>query len=496
MGAVEGGKKADPHSKPPVATDNLETDKQAKIVEARLQSLVNILQHEADTIQDFLDYALDEAIKLTESTIGYIYYYDDVKAEFTLNTWSKDVMKECTIAEKKTQYQLEKTGIWGEAVRQKKPIVVNDFQAPNPLKKGYPEGHAKLYKYLTIPVFMKDRIVAVVGVANKKTDYTQTDILQLTLLMDSVWKATYRRQMEILLRESEEKYRMLAEYSDDIIWTLSNDLVLSYISPSVKKQFGYAPDEIIGRHIGEFVRPEKLALVKEQIEMNRAYIERGEDRNVRVEGEWHSKDGHVFFMETVARALYDSSGRHTGFIGISRNITERKMLIQQLQELALHDALTGLPNRTLLYDRFEMVAADARRNNKKFAVMTLDLDNFKTINDTMGHDIGDKLLAEASARLSRSIRKTDTVARLGGDEFVILLTDMDNRDNAYKAVNKLLADFRQPFVIDDHVLDITISAGMAFFPDNGTLIEELLKVSDRALYVAKERGRNTFAILE
>lgn len=167
-----------------------------KLSEARLASLVRIAHYESESIQDLVDLALEEAIALTGSKIGYIYFYDDETRQFTLNTWSKDVMQECTIAEPQTIYQLEKTGIWGEAVRQARPIMVNDFQAPHPLKKGYPEGHAELHKYLTIPVFSGERIVAVAAVANKATDYDQADVRQLTLMMDAVWKSVARRQAE------------------------------------------------------------------------------------------------------------------------------------------------------------------------------------------------------------------------------------------------------------------------------------------------------------
>ena len=169
---------------------------------ARLKSLVSIFQQGQETIQGFLDYTLTEAIKITGSKIGYIYFYNDERQEFVLNTWSKEVMKECTITEAQTIYPLENTGIWGEAVRQRRPILVNDYQDTHPLKKGYPEGHAHLRRFLTVPVMNGGRIVAVVGVANKAEEYGEMDVVQLTLLMDSVWQVTERKRAEEELRET------------------------------------------------------------------------------------------------------------------------------------------------------------------------------------------------------------------------------------------------------------------------------------------------------
>ncbi len=171
-------------------------EKELKQNEERLKTIVNILQSKTESVQEFLDYALNKAVEFTDSKLGYIYFYDEEKKEFILNSWSNEVMRECSITKKRTRYDLDRTGIWGEAVRQRKPIVVNDFQASNPLKKGYPEGHAHLENFLTVPIFVKDEIVAVVGVANKATNYNETDVLQLTLLMDTVWRAVERKQEE------------------------------------------------------------------------------------------------------------------------------------------------------------------------------------------------------------------------------------------------------------------------------------------------------------
>ena len=196
----------------------------------RLKSLVKIVQYESESIQQLLDFTLDEAIKLTKSKIGYIYFYDDIKKEFILNTWSKEVMKECRIMNPQTVYQLHNTGIWGEAVRQAKPIIVNDFQGYNTMKKGYPEGHAILYKYLTIPIFSQKKIVAVLGVANKEIDYSEPDVQQLILLMDSVWKAVQRKKTE---EELKKQIQQRVDYTRALVHELKTPLTALQIASDI-----------------------------------------------------------------------------------------------------------------------------------------------------------------------------------------------------------------------------------------------------------------------
>lgn len=185
--------------------------------ESRLQAITSIFQYRADTLQQLLDYALTEAIKLSGSQFGYIYHYSEETRQFTLNSWSNEVMKSCTIVEQQTIYDLDKTGLWGEAVRQRRAILVNDFHAPNPMKKGYPEGHAPLDRFLTVPVFSDGQIVAVVGVANKSAPYTNMDVLQLNLFMDGLWKLIERRQAEDDLQaQNAEMERFLYTVSHDL----------------------------------------------------------------------------------------------------------------------------------------------------------------------------------------------------------------------------------------------------------------------------------------
>jgi PAS domain S-box-containing protein len=176
----------------------------------RLESLLRISQYNTNSIQELLDFALDEAIKLTASKIGYIYFYNEEKSQFFLNTWSKDMMRECNVLSPQTTYDLDKTGCWGEAVRQRKPIIINDFQAENPQRKGIPEEHVQISKFLTIPVIFDNKIVAIAGLANKQTNYDNDDVRQLTLLMDNVWKISER----ILLIENLKVAKEKAEESD------------------------------------------------------------------------------------------------------------------------------------------------------------------------------------------------------------------------------------------------------------------------------------------
>jgi PAS domain S-box-containing protein len=218
----------------------------------RLTSLLKISQQKTDSLHQLLNLALDHAIGLSDSKIGYIYYYREATQEFILSAWSSAVRESCSIPNPPTVYQLSKTGIWGEAVRQRRPIILNNFQAPHPLKKGYPQGHAPLFRYMTLPVFSDGQIVAVVGVANKAHEYTQLDVDQLTLMMDSIWKIAERKHTENELQASEMRYRSLFE--DAAVAILEQDLseIKLYLEvlgkqgiDSLDNYFAQHPDQIV-----------------------------------------------------------------------------------------------------------------------------------------------------------------------------------------------------------------------------------------------------------
>lgn len=189
----------------------------------RLKLMQEVSQYHASSVQELLDFSLAKVIALTDSSIGYIYHYYEEDHQFVLNTWSKGVMEACSVAEPQSIYHLEKTGLWGEVVRQRIPIIVNDFAAINPLKKGYPEGHVPLSRFLSIPIFDDDKIVAVVGVSNKVLPYDQSDVLQLTLMMEGVWKIAARLKLEEQIVRSGHEWQSTFDSISDSISLIDTD---------------------------------------------------------------------------------------------------------------------------------------------------------------------------------------------------------------------------------------------------------------------------------
>jgi len=204
------------------------------------------------------------------------------------------------------------------------------------------------------------------------------------------------------------------------------------------------------------------------------------------------KDGSLYYEEKTITPLKDAYGTITHFVSTGRDITERMQTQEQLQYLAQHDALTELPNRVLLLDRLKQGLARARWHRRLVAVLFVDLDRFKTINDTLGHEVGDRLLQQLAERFRRSVREGDTVARFGGDEFVILLDDVANESDIAAIAKKVLETLAPPFEIDDQRLYITASIGISLYPNDGEDSGTLLKHADIAMYRAKELGKNTY----
>jgi diguanylate cyclase (GGDEF)-like protein/PAS domain S-box-containing protein len=261
------------------------------------------------------------------------------------------------------------------------------------------------------------------------------------------------------------------------------------------KQFGLdfgIPQEVLSTGDDLIVRKH----FTDQVEAPDAFVKRvnylNSHRSEKSRDELRFKSGKIF--DRYSAPLVDSKGRYRGRIWYFRDITDRKVAEERIQFLAYYDALTGLPNRTLLQDRLAKALAGASRRNDKVALLFLDLDGFKIINDSLGHSVGDLLLKQIADRLKRFSRDQDTVARLGGDEFLIVLSDVKDIPDAAVAAERLMDAMAGGFVVQGHPLSVSCSLGISIFPEHGVDGETLIKHADAAMYSAKDNGRNNIQL--
>jgi diguanylate cyclase (GGDEF)-like protein/PAS domain S-box-containing protein len=258
-----------------------------------------------------------------------------------------------------------------------------------------------------------------------------------------------------------------------------------YLSSGCERIFGYKSDEMIGRSMIELVHPDD----RERTLLAASEIMSG-DEKIDFENRYIRKDGQIAHIQWSARWSEDQKVR----VAVARDITKHKQLLEQLQHIAFYDPLTQLPNRALFEDRLQQALARARREQSQLALCFVDLDKFKEINDQYGHAAGDSCLKTVAKRLLHSVRETDTVARLGGDEFVIVMDAVTEQSAMLSAVEHLLAKIQQPFVFQQHSLQVNASIGIALFTAHAQDQASLLAAADRAMYKAKQAGGNRLCL--
>jgi diguanylate cyclase (GGDEF)-like protein/PAS domain S-box-containing protein len=299
---------------------------------------------------------------------------------------------------------------------------------------------------------------------------------------------TERVQMEEALRRSGERYRTILEEIEEGYYEVDLAGNFTFANDAACCQFGYSREELMGLNYRVYVPKDDAKNVYKA--WNKVYRTGEPLKSFPFAS--IKKDGTHIYLENSITPLRNKEGKIIGFRSVSRDITERKQFEQKLAEMATHDSLTGLPNRVLLSDRLMVGSALARRNGHRMAVLMLDLDRFKTVNDAMGHSVGDELLKAVGQRLSGIMRKSDTVSRIGGDEFVLVLPHISQIEHVTKFAERILNAFQEPFVFGRHRLQVTTSIGIAIYPEDGTNIENLLKSADSAMYLAKEQGRGIY----
>jgi diguanylate cyclase (GGDEF)-like protein/PAS domain S-box-containing protein len=326
-------------------------------------------------------------------------------------------------------------------------------------------------------------------------------------LLKTVENALQKRKLEAENRHiswrlecSERLYRYLVDSSPDIIYTLNPEGKFTFVNDRVEQLLGVTREELIGQHYSVMVHEDDLERAQ-YVFIERRVGERA-SRNVelRLKGR-NSTEKDRTFDNSLMTISFNSMGMYSqgqevkkkeffGTYGIARDITERKRAEQLISYQAYHDILTDLPNRVLFRDRLDLALIQAKRNKTELAVMFVDLDRFKLVNDTLGHIMGDVLLQQVAGRLKDSLRKGDTLARLGGDEFTLLIPDLKDRQDAATIAEKFLKCLQEPFQLDGHEVHVSASIGIALYPADGENLDDLIRHADIAMYQVKALGKD------
>lgn len=329
-------------------------------------------------------------------------------------------------------------------------------------------------------------------------------------LLRTIENALHKTRLEALndtinnkLEHSENLYHYLVDNSPDIIYTLDLDGRFTFVNQRVTDLLGYGNEELLGQHYSVLIHEEDLDRAKYAFNERRT----GDRASSNIELRLRCKskcniDAYRHFETSFITIVLNAKGLYPneqpvdapclGSYGVARDISDRKKTEESLIYQAYHDALTGLPNRALFKDRLSMSIAQAKRNRTKLGVMFLDLDRFKWVNDTLGHLHGDELLKMVASRFENCLRNADTLARLGGDEFTVILPEITLNSDVTGIAQKILAELKTPFILDDQEVFISASIGISVFPDNGETIDTLIKSADIAMYHVKWEGKNGF----
>ena len=295
------------------------------------------------------------------------------------------------------------------------------------------------------------------------------------------------RNAQILIEESRSKYSDLYEFAPVGYFTLDNNGLILETNLTGANLLGRVKSALIRKPFSRFVNrddQDKYYFCRNNI------LETMTQRTC--EFRLQKKDGAIFYAQLECLPVQDNKDNDMQLRIVMSDITEHKKMEDAIKHYAYHDVLTGLPNRILFADHLNLAISQASRSGNLVAVLYLDLDNFKTINDSLGHSVGDQLLKAASHRLKTCLRESDTVARMGGDEYVILLPVTTHEEDVVVTVTKIISAFQELFLIDAHKLNVTVSVGISLYPLDGKDVDTLLKKADTAMYKAKERGKNSY----
>lgn len=380
------------------------------------------------------------------------------------------------------------TGLPGRVWKVKKPVWIEDMTLEGNFPRADAAREAGLKAGLGIPVMAGDEVVAVLEFfvrEPREDDEHLTGVVRSAAAQ--LGSVILRKRAEMALRRSENQLRAIIDAEPECVKIIKADGTLVQMNPAGLAIIEASrPEQVLGKQMFGLLMPEYH-------EPFRAFVENVLRGNKGImEFEITGFKGTHRWLESHAVPMPGEEGGPPLMLSITRDITERKQIERRLRQLAHFDSLTDLPNRVQFIERLEEAMAEADRNERLVGVAFLDLDRFKYINDSLGHEKGDNLLREVAMRLSEAVRRGDTVARLSGDEFALVLADMGHVDDAIHVAQKILGVFHQPFRVAGHDLFVTASMGITLYPFDDRGAHELLRNADVAMYRAKESGKNNF----
>jgi diguanylate cyclase (GGDEF)-like protein/PAS domain S-box-containing protein len=347
---------------------------------------------------------------------------------------------------------------------------------------------------LVLPLPVRAGVLGVLVVARPRSTPHQVRGALAALATQLALALEGARLTEAVHRQrSEARFASLVQHSSDLITVVGADATIAYQSPSSEHVLGYTPQELLGTRFDRLVAPDDAGHLLRLLADGAAYARR--DGEV-IECTLRHRDGGLRQFEILHTNLLDDE-HVRGIVLNARDISERKAFEEQLAHQAFHDPVTNLPNRALFVERVRHAISRARREGSELGVIFLDIDDFKTINDSLGHGAGDAALIDVAMRLSNSIRSSDTAARFGGDEFVVLLEDLDGTQTAVEVAERVLEDLRQPLIVAGKELVVRGSIGISILEGSSTAsADELIRDADAAMYIAKRDGKGGYRLFE
>ncbi len=430
---------------------------------------------------EFILHGLDLAERLTGSSIAFLQWVDADQRTREAVRWSRRTLTGDCRGVAEPQCSVALTDLCAAVLRQRSVVLANDRTAM--LANGLLPDAGGCRRLLAVPVVEGRLCRLLLAVGNKAAPFREWEIETLRLIGQDIWRIVNQRRAEVALRLAEQVFSA----SPSGICITDADKRIVSVNPALTKITGYSSDQMIGQ-TPRFFAPEhqRIGLYREMW------------NGITAEGIWHGEvwcrrlSGELFPAALTITAIKNDDGVLAHYIGSFHDITERKRSEEQIRFLVNHDALTGLPNRTLLDDRLRQAIAQSRRDESHTAVLFLDLDRFKLINDTLGHDTGDRLLARIGECLTAALRETETVARLGGDEFIVVIPALAEISRVVLVAQKVLEMVSSTQHLEERPLHVTPSIGISIYPNDGDDVSTLLRNAETAMYHAKECGRNNF----